>query len=64
MPTLKERLIRIGFCETDVARAIDALGPDAPIDEAGHWIALAQINRIFSAAGMREHVRMEDDDGR
>lgn len=61
MPTLKERLIRIGFCETDVEQAINALGPDAHIDEAGHWIALAQIKRIFNAAGMREHVRMEDD---
>lgn len=64
MPTLKERLIRIGFCETDVARAIEALGPDAHIDDAGHWIALAQLKRIFDAAGMREHVRTEDDHGR
>lgn len=61
MRTLKERLIRIGFCETDVERAINALGPDAHIDDAGHWIALASLKRIFATAGIREHVKMGDD---
>lgn len=58
--TLEQRLIRIGFTATDANAAVAAVGEDAKLDDAAHWISRRMLQRILKQAGFSEASTNKD----
>ena len=51
---LIDRLVRIGFPRREAQAAIEALGPDATLDQASAWIGSKMLSQALKRAGFRE----------